>query len=136
MPWDPDPHELPEQEYQEKELNTLMSKYRENLALKDNFFEERNREKMDQALKENKQSKKLNEKEKEILNKVRETVVEKDKILNEAMDKQKNSKGPTEDFKQSLDEYKINLGTDNLSESVANISDVFETTDPWLQRKL
>ena len=136
LPWDPDPHELPEQEYQEKELNTLMSKYRENLALKDNFFEERNREKMDQALKENKQSKKLNEKEKEILNKVRETVVEKDKILNEAMDKQKNSKGPTEDFKQSLDEYKINLGTDNLSESVANISDVFETTDPWLQRKL
>ena len=136
MPWDPDPHELPEQEYQEKELNTLMSKYRENLALKDNFFEERNREKMDQALKENKQSKKLNEKEKEILNKVRETVVEKDKILNEAMDKQKNSKGPTEDFKQSLDEYKINLGTDNLSESVANISDVFETTDPWLQKKL
>ena len=113
-----------------------MSKYRENLALKDNFFEERNREKMDQALKENKQSKKLNEKEKEILNKVRETVVEKDKILNEAMDKQKNSKGPTEDFKQSLDEYKINLGTDNLSESVANISDVFETTDPWLQKKL
>ena len=136
LPWDPDPHELPEQEYQEKELNTLMSKYRENLALKDNFFEERNREKMDQALKENKQSKKLNEKEKEILNKVRETVVEKDKILNEAMDKQKNSKGPTEDFKQSLDEYKINLGTDNLSESVANISDVFETTDPWLQKKL
>ena len=136
LPWDPDPHELPEQEYQEKELNTLMSKYRENLALKDNFFEERNREKMDQALKENKKYKKLNEKEKEILNKVRETVVEKDKILNEAMDKQKNSKGPTEDFKQSLDEYKINLGTDNLSESVANISDVFETTDPWLQRKL
>jgi hypothetical protein len=30
----------------------------------------------------------------------------------------------------------INLGNDgNLSNSVANITDVFETIDPWLQNK-
>ena len=57
-----------------------MSKYRENLVSKDQFFEERNREKMDQALRENKNSKRLDEKEEEILNKVRDTVVAKDKI--------------------------------------------------------
>ena len=106
LPWDPDPHEVPEQEYQEKELNTLMSKYRENLVSKDQFFEERNREKMDQALRENKNSKRLDEKEEEILNKVRDTVVAKDKIFE------------SQQFSDS-----------------ANINDVFNSVDPWLQKK-
>jgi hypothetical protein len=208
LPWDPDPHEVPEQEYQEKELNTLMSKYRENLASKDQFFEERNREKMDQALKENKLSKQLDEKDKQILNNVRKTVLAKDKILNDSIEEklkqeqeqEQEHKSPqtklpsitkndlpsiTEtilsstqnndtlsDISSSSDSESeilhgdstkrhdtdnsmcssfcvnttsgevctgINLGNNdnnvNLSNSVANITDVFETIDPWLQNK-
>jgi hypothetical protein len=206
LPWDPDPHEVPEQEYQEKELNTLMSKYRENLASKDQFFEERNREKMDQALKENKQSKQLDEKEKQILNNVRKTVVAKDKIFNDAVEEKRKQEKETKSQDTKLSSISennlpsfsetilpstkvtqdddalsdisslgdseseilhgdstekdertskkdtmnssfcvntnseictgINLGNDgNLSNSVANITDVFETIDPWLQNK-
>ena len=31
LPWDPDPHKVDKQEYQEQELNTLMSKYNQNI---------------------------------------------------------------------------------------------------------
>jgi hypothetical protein len=182
LPWDPDPHEIQEQEYQEKELNTLMSKYRENLASKDQFFEERNREKMDQALKENKQSKQLDEKEKQILNNVRKTVVAKDKMFNDAVDEKRkentvleNNLPSTKEILEVLEDNStystsdeseteidktnittnnsmcsscdntfdneictgINLGNDSLApNAVANITDVFETDDPWLKNNL
>ncbi len=41
LPWDPQPHEIAEQEYAQKELNTLMSKYKENEENREKFFEER-----------------------------------------------------------------------------------------------
>ena len=170
LPWDPDPHELPEQEYQEKELNVLMKKYRENLVCKDQFFEERNREKMDSALKQNSKTKKINEKDKKELDKVRNTVSQKDKILNDVLEENKQNKDSTlntidndnidnyndlpdlVDISQSdSDESDTKSNADNtntientnLSSSIigepaelaANVSAVFETNDPWLQRK-
>jgi hypothetical protein len=41
LPWDPQPHEVAEQEYAQQELNTLMSKYKENEDNREKFFEER-----------------------------------------------------------------------------------------------
>jgi hypothetical protein len=40
-PWDPQPHEVTEQEYAQDELNTLMRKYKENEDNREKFFEER-----------------------------------------------------------------------------------------------
>jgi hypothetical protein len=40
-PWDPQPHEIAEQEYAQDELNTLMRKYKENEDNREKFFEER-----------------------------------------------------------------------------------------------
>lgn len=40
-PWDPQPHEVAEQEYAQDELNTLMRKYKENEDNREKFFEER-----------------------------------------------------------------------------------------------
>lgn len=40
-PWDPQPHEVTDQEYAQDELNTLMRKYKENEDNRDKFFEER-----------------------------------------------------------------------------------------------
>ena len=183
LPWDPDPHEVSEQEYQEKDLNTLMSKYRENLVLKDQFFEERNREKMDQALKENKLAKKVDEKNKKILNNVRKIVGSKDKIFNEDVDEKRKKENTisqsitSSDTEYVIDDLSINIingdidnthqiedevnittpnnsvcsinfdsqndelftdiisRSNDLSNSIANITDVFETIDPWLQNK-
>jgi hypothetical protein len=41
LPWDPQPHEVAEQEYAQDELNTLMRKYKENEDNREKFFEER-----------------------------------------------------------------------------------------------
>jgi hypothetical protein len=176
LPWDPDPHEVPEQEYQEKELNTLMKKYRENLVCKDQFFEERNREKMDSALKQNSKSKKVNEKDKKELSKVRNTVSQKDKIFNDILEANVKNKKDVKDSKidtinnsndndiyddlpdlvdvsdseSDESDTKSNVDTSNIIENTnlsasmveetaelaANVAAVFETDDPWLQRKL
>ena len=41
LPWDPQPHEVGEQEYGQDQLNSLMRKYKENEDNRDKFFEER-----------------------------------------------------------------------------------------------
>ena len=41
LPWDPQPHEITEQEYAQDELNTLMRKYKENEDNREKFFDER-----------------------------------------------------------------------------------------------
>jgi hypothetical protein len=41
LPWDPQPHEIAEQEYAQDELNNLMRKYKENEDSREKFFEER-----------------------------------------------------------------------------------------------
>jgi hypothetical protein len=40
-PWDPQPHEVADQEYAQDELNNLMRKYKENEDNREKFFEER-----------------------------------------------------------------------------------------------
>ena len=40
LPWDPNPHRIENQEYQEPQLNELVSKYRENQEKKDAHFQE------------------------------------------------------------------------------------------------
>jgi hypothetical protein len=137
---------------------------------------------MDQALKENKQSKQLDEKEKQILNNVRKTVVAKDKMFNDAVDEKRkentvleNNLPSTKEILEVLEDNStystsdeseteidktnittnnsmcsscdntfdneictgINLGNDSLApNAVANITDVFETDDPWLKNNL
>lgn len=40
-PWDPSPHEVQDQDYNNDQLNTLMKKYKENEDSREKFFEER-----------------------------------------------------------------------------------------------
>jgi len=44
-PWDPSPNNVENQEYAQEELNTLMKKYKENEASKEQFFEEQKKAK-------------------------------------------------------------------------------------------
>ena len=46
LPWDPEPEEVPEQQYSNDQLNKLMGSYRENAAKRDAFFEEEKRQKI------------------------------------------------------------------------------------------
>jgi hypothetical protein len=49
LPWDPEPEEVKDQEYQNDDLNKLMRAYKENAAKRDEFFEEEKRQKMAKA---------------------------------------------------------------------------------------
>jgi hypothetical protein len=49
LPWDPEPEEVKDQEYQNDDLNKLMQSYKENAAKRDEFFEEDKRQKMAKA---------------------------------------------------------------------------------------
>jgi hypothetical protein len=51
-PWSPNPEELADQQYGETQINTLMGEYKKNMSLRDEFFEKRRQEKVDDALKE------------------------------------------------------------------------------------
>ena len=77
-----------------------MKKYSENLISKDQFFHERNREKMEAALKKNKNVKKIKEEDKKTLSKVRKTIVEKNEILAEVEAKKKDAKENSQDSKK------------------------------------
>ena len=46
LPWDPEPHEVADQEYADDQLNTLMKKYKENEEKRDEFYAENKREKL------------------------------------------------------------------------------------------
>lgn len=51
-PWSPNPEDLQHQEYAEEQLNTLMKQYKENLRLKDEYYEQRKQEKLASVLQE------------------------------------------------------------------------------------
>lgn len=53
LPWDPSPDSVQEQEYADGMLNNLVKKYKENLDLRDEHYEEMKREKLAKARAEN-----------------------------------------------------------------------------------
>jgi hypothetical protein len=66
LPWDPNPLDVKNLEYQENELNTLMKKYNENMEHREFMFDEERRTKLDKAKKENEEQKTVNEGEKAV----------------------------------------------------------------------
>jgi hypothetical protein len=62
LPWDPNADKIGNEEYGEDQLNTLMKEYRANEVRKDMFYEERKREKKDDALKERMAAEEANKK--------------------------------------------------------------------------
>jgi hypothetical protein len=49
MAWDPDPSRVPNQEYANDQLNTLMGKYRDNEQARDEFYTEQKKQRIGQA---------------------------------------------------------------------------------------
>ena len=54
LPWDPEPFDVQDQEYLEKDLNTLMKSKKENEIKKNLHFEEEKRKKMEYNMKKGK----------------------------------------------------------------------------------
>lgn len=46
LPWDPEPHDVADQEYADDQLNQLMKKYKDNEAQRDEFYESMKRDRI------------------------------------------------------------------------------------------
>ena len=63
LPWDPNPEEMENQEYQQDHLNTLVKKYKENQQSKEDYYEQDKNSKIQQAREEANKNKEEIEKE-------------------------------------------------------------------------
>lgn len=79
LPWDPDPSDINDQIYQEKELNDLMKGYKDNLEKSKKMQYQRKQDMIQQAAKDEQQQQKEN-KTKERLKKKHEKKKQKNKI--------------------------------------------------------
>ena len=110
LPWDPNPLDVKNLEYQENELNTLMKKYNENMEHREYMFDEERKMKLDKAKKENEEKKTANEDSIEYDDEHRKKFSEFRDILNEK-DALMNSADPWLQRKEA--ELKENNTTEN-----------------------
>jgi hypothetical protein len=127
LPWDPEPDKIADQEYINDELNNMMGEYKKNQISKDQFFQERKNEQMED------QMKKVEESKKKRLEEIEDTEGTDDAKKPEAY-KNLNTSQTVEigDTKEVADEVK---GTEAVNEVVQETLNGLEEDDPWLQRK-
>ena len=118
LPWDPNPHNIENQEYFENELNQLVKKYKENQNSKDDHFREHVDYVKQQAMKESEDSKLKN----------------KQIILNEENSTQENSTKENSTQENSTQE---NSTQENSNFDISNdiLKNSLEKEDPWLAKK-
>ena len=122
LPWDPESESVPEQEYQESQLNELVKKYKENLNNRDDLYEQVKNERIEKARRE------VNAK-KEIIRTQNEVVVPEN-------DEEENIKN-IEILRTIVDESD-KLYYDNLKKNENNFKvdsmENLEQEDPWLNK--
>lgn len=130
LPWDPECESIPEQEYQETQLNELVKKYKENLNNKDDLYEQIKNERIEKAKREINAKKELLKAQNADIN-IPET------------DDKENSKN-IEELRNIVDESD-KLYYDNLKKAMVDEKNVnnfhsenmenLEGDDPWINRK-
>ena len=129
LPWDPECEAVPEQEYQEGQLNELVKKYKENLDNRDNLYDQVKNERIEKAKKEVSAKKELLKSQNSVnipenteeentknIEQLRSIVDESDKLYYDNLKNNETSK-PEE--------------VEKPSETLSNL----ENSDPWLDRK-
>ena len=120
LPWDPNPNDIQEQEYLNKDLNRLNKEYNKNQAKRDMFYEEQKREKKMAAIRENEERKKANA----------EREAQESLEVN-AINESNEVEGQTESgvVNHDADSVGITEGSKTLEETLNDV-------DPWMQRKM
>ena len=161
LPWDPECEAVPEQEYQEGQLNELVKKYKENLDNKDNLYDQIKNERIEKAKKEVSAKKEFlkaqntmnipeNKDEESVKNieQLRSIVDESDKLFydnlkkNEAASAETTAETTVETTAETTAETPSETVCDSkedtipennnfVSETMSNL----ENSDPWLDRK-
>ena len=138
LPWDPECEAVPEQEYQEGQLNELVKKYKENLDNRDNLYDQVKNERIEKAKKEVNAKKELlkaqnqmnipeNNEEEDTKNieQLRSIVDESDKLYYD------NLKNNEVSNPEPVNQQQVDQESNFVSETMSNL----ENSDPWLDRK-
>lgn len=120
LPWDPEPDTIKDQEYQEGQLNNLMKKYNENIDNREQHFEERKKEKIAKAKKDNREKNNPSSSEFNLnRDEDKSKITEIRNIHNKKMDIINDPESVKPEFEESLNEKIAPLDED----------------DPWIQMK-
>jgi len=138
LPWDPECEAVPEQEYQENQLNELVKKYKENLDNRDSLYDQLKNERIEKAKKEVAARKEALKAQNEMnvpdnntdidsknIETLRNIVDESDKMY---YDNLKNNAVRQEESTESETKNSVN---NFKAESMENL----ESDDPWLASK-
>lgn len=137
LPWDPECESVPEQEYQEDQLNELVKKYKENLNNRDNLYDQVKNERIEKAKNEVNAKKKLLKSQNEMnipesndeestknIEKLRSIANESDKLYYDNLKKTElESSEEVPVTEEKINNFKV--------ESMESL----ESDDPWLNRK-
>ncbi len=145
-PWDPSADQIDDQHYSEDQLNTLMKKYRENQAHKDEVFNDRKREMLEAQKEKNKKVEEENLLESNVVEDVEKTIEDGKELVEDVEKVVEKGKEVIEDVKQVVEDVKevitsSGVGEDNRVEENVNVdnvdinSKVFSGEDPWMNSK-
>ena len=138
LPWDPNPDNIAEQEYANEQLNTLMKKYQENRAHRDEMYAQETEDRKKAAREENQRrkfyQKKTDEEEQEAEDKIKELrdiVDEKDRIFA----KLNEGSTPATGEDETVDGTSVASSTAPDAKSLmAGLNDT-QHADPWMARR-
>ena len=145
-PWDPSADQIDDQHYSEDQLNTLMKKYRENQAHKDEVFNDRKREMLEAQKEKNKKVEEENLLESNVVEDVEKTIEDGKEVVEDVEEVVGKGKEVVEDVKEVVEDVKevitsSGVGEDNTVEENVNVdnvninSKVFSGEDPWMNSK-
>jgi hypothetical protein len=157
LPWDPECENIPDQEYQEGQLNELVKKYKENLNNRDDMYEQVKTERIKKAKEEVNARKELLKAQNEMkipentevedsqkIEELRNIVDESDKLYYDNLAKESKNQ-PTIDDINSFAEKSETLPSvvstieEDDSKPISNFKseelESLETDDPWLKQK-
>ncbi len=145
LPWDPECDGVPEQEYQENQLNELVKKYKENLNNRDDLYDQMKNERIEKANKEVAARKELLKAQSEMkvpdnntqedtknIEELRTIVDETNKLYYDNLKKNQEQQQSQQNNDQVTPES--TESTEKVTE-VSNQMEALETSDPWLERK-
>ena len=124
LPWDPNPNDIQEQEYLNKDLNRLNKEYNKNQQKRDMFYEEQKREKKMAAIRENEERKKANAAATEA-----EAAAQVTQEGSDVNNIDESNDIPTETVTHNADEVATGDGEKTLEETLNEV-------DPWMKRKM
>ena len=125
-PWDPSADQIDDQHYSEDQLNTLMKKYRENQAHKDEVFNDRKREMLEAQKEKNKKVEEENLLESNVVEDVEKTIEDGKELVEDVEKVVEKGKEVVEDVKQVVEDVKevitsSGIGEDNTVEENVRI---------------